>query len=335
MSGGLFFSARGKNAMNKWFRKAVLCGAMLAGLVGGAPLRAESSSDLVISDVTLRSDRTALLAAAMQGQRAIAVGERGTVFVSENGGSDWKGLRTKKTTRTLTSVVALNDKVWLAGGHGGVLLRSDNGGQSAELIENDAGAESILGLLALDERTAIAYGAFGTLLRSEDAGLTWARTRVIDEEFDRHIYGIVKLDKALILVGESGTVARSDDNGLTWQRGESPYEGSFFGGMKTPGGALLLFGMRGSVYRSDDAGANWAKIETDTLQPFYGSAALSDGTIVLAGGRGFLAVSKDDGRTFELSRDGAKDIGGLIVRSDQKLVGVGALGVREIALTNK
>lgn len=317
---------------NRLFERAAFCAVLLAGLCGAVLTVAQPARGSVVFDVAPRVDRTALLAAAMRGQQVVAVGERGAAFVSLDGGHDWNGRRVTKTTKTLTSMVALDDRVWIAGGHGGVLLRSDDGTRSVTSIENDSGGESILGLAVLDPRTVIAYGAFGTLLRSTDAGLSWERITVIDEDFDRHLYGIVKLADGLLLVGESGTLARSADGGLSWQRLASPYQGSFFGGLQTPGGAILLFGMRGSIYRSVDRGGSWQKVAVDTVQPFFGAAVSSDGRIVLSGGRGVLASSRDDGAGFELHRDGSKDIGGLIVRSDGKLVGYGAMGVREMTI---
>jgi photosystem II stability/assembly factor-like uncharacterized protein len=304
----------------------------LAGLAA-AMATATAAPALVISDAPMRADRVLVLASHVRGAHAIAVGERGTVLVSENGGADWKSFRSRKTTRTLTSVVALDDQTWIGAGHGGVLLRSTDGGRSAEVVETEAGQDSFLGLTALGPTTALAYGAFGLLLRTEDAGRTWKRLPVIERDFDRHINRVVAADGLLLLVGESGTLAKSTDGGLTWTRIASPYEGSFFGASVTPRGALLAFGMRGNVYRSADRGATWHKIDVATRMPIFGALNLRDGRIVLTAGQGWLAVSADDGLTFRLQRAAPGSVAGAFERGDGTLVTYGEQGIHPVAAT--
>jgi len=188
------------------------------------------------------------------------------------------------TTGHLTAVTALNDKTWLAVGHGGTILRSEDGGQTWVSVQvPDAGTDALLGGTALDAKTLLAYGAFGLFLKSTDEGRTWTRRDVIEEGFDRHIAKVIPLGDALVMVGESGTIARSTDGGTTWTRVDSPYEGSFFGGLRTADVSALIFGMRGNVFRSTDAGRTWKKVETGTKVAFNGGGAFDDGTIVLAG----------------------------------------------------
>jgi photosystem II stability/assembly factor-like uncharacterized protein len=300
--------------------------AALAATTGTYSARAELAS-LVISEVPLRADRVVVLASHVRGSRAIAVGERGTLLVSENGGADWKSFRSRKTTRTLTSVVALDEKTWIGAGHGGVMLRSEDGGRSAQLVETEAGADSFLGLTVLGPSTVLAYGAFGLMLRSEDAGRTWKRQQVVDRDFDRHINRVIAGNDMLLLVGESGTLATSTDRGLTWTRIASPYEGSYFGASVTPGGAVLIFGMRGNVYRSADQGTTWSKVDVSTKLPFFGAVNLRDKRIVLTAGQGWLAVSDDDGRSFRLQRVAPGSVAGAFERSDGALVIYGKHGI--------
>jgi photosystem II stability/assembly factor-like uncharacterized protein len=302
---------------------------LAAATSSSQPIRAESAP-LVISEVPVRADRVVVLALHVRGSRAIAVGERGTVLVSENGGADWKSFRSQKTTRTLTSVVALDDKTWLGAGHGGVMLRSENAGKSAQIVETDAGADSFLGLTVVGPGTVLAYGAFGLMLRSDDAGLTWKRHQVVDRDFDRHINRVIASNDMLLLVGESGALAKSIDGGVTWTRMESPYEGSFFGASVTPGGAILIFGMRGNVYRSADQGVTWSKIDVPTKLPFFGAANLRDKRIVLTAGHGWLGVSEDDGRSFRLRRIAPGSVAGAFERSDGALVTYGEQGIHTV-----
>jgi len=299
--------------------------------VPGLPaLAADVQGPLVIADGTLRADRTLVLGAALHGQRAVAVGERGAIFVSDNSGSDWTSYRSA-TTRTLTSVVSLDDKVWIGAGHGGALLRSEDGGKSVRLIDADAGKDSFLGLTVLSPTTVLAYGAFGLMLRSDDAGHTWTRQQIIEEGFDRHIARVVVAKDILLLVGESGTLAKSTDGGGSWVRLQSPYEGSYFGAAVTPGGALLIFGMRGNLYRSIDQGATWKKIALPTRLPLFSAMTRRDNTIVLTGGMGWLGISNDDGQSFRLKRVVSRSVAGAFERADGALVLHGEQGIRAVA----
>ncbi len=107
--------------------KRMLITASLAAIFAGAlPTQADEKPLLVVSRVPMKQDRTLLLDVFRTDQNAVAVGARGTVFVSTDGGKDWKGQRTA-STRTLTSVTAVDDKTWLAVGHGGTILRSADG----------------------------------------------------------------------------------------------------------------------------------------------------------------------------------------------------------------
>lgn len=307
--------------------------ALIAAVLTAALSCAASEPAPVLADVGLRSDRTVVLAAQRAGTQAVAVGERGAVFVSGDGGATWHGRRVS-STRTLTGVIALDELNWIAAGHGGVLFRSQDGGESWDAVEGDWGSDSFIGLTAVDDHTVLAYGAFGVLLRSTDAGRTWTRSYVINDDFDRHINRIVLLaNKELLLLGESGTIARSSDGGKTFTALESPYEGSFFGGLKTPGGGLLIFGMRGRVYRSDDSGKTWQVVQIKTETPFFGGTALDNGTVVLSGNAGWIATSRDDGRSFRLENVGGKGISGAFERPDHVVIGFGAQGLRPLPAT--
>ena len=302
---------------------------MVAALTAAWPCAAAEPAP-VQADVGLRSDRTVVLAAQRAGTRAVAVGERGAVFVSGDGGATWHGRRVS-STRTLTSVIALDELNWIAAGHGGVLFRSQDGGESWNAVAGDWGTDSFIGLTSVDDHTVLAYGAFGILLRSTDAGRTWTRSHVIDDDFDRHINRIVVLANTdLLLLGESGAIARSSDGGQTFAALESPYGGSFFGGMQTASGSLLIFGMRGRVYRSDDSGKTWHPAEIKTEIPFFGGTSLGNGTVVLSGNAGWIATSRDDGRSFGLEKVGGKGISGVFERPDHVVVGFGAQGLRPL-----
>lgn len=277
------------------------CGLLATCVVFGtsAQVSADSAPKTAYSPsfVPTKVNRISLFDVVWAGGGLLAVGERGVVFRSSDSGATWKAQRTP-TMRTLAGVAFNDEKNGVAVGHGATILRTvDGGGNWQQVVVDDAGKDSLLGVAALGETRIVAYGSFGLYLESNDNGQTWKRHKIIDGEFDRHISQVVKVGEKFLLVGESATLALSDD-ATTWKRMESPYKGSWFGGLMTKGGAWLIYGMRGNVYRSENAGADWTKIEVGGQQSLMNGRVLEDGRIVLVGISGKIVISNDDGVNF-------------------------------------
>ena len=304
---------------------AALCGGALAQ--APAPPAQPPVQAAIPTELAYKPDRVVLLDVARTGNRLIAVGERGVVMTSDDGGKTWWSQRTK-ATRTLTGV-AFADKIGVAVGHGGTLLRTMDRGNTLTPVEVDAaGHDSLLGVIHLDGSTFVAYGAFGLYLESQDGGVTWTRRKIGGEDFDRHISQVVKVGRDLLLVGESGTLARSSDGGATWHKMDSPYEGSFFGGLVTAKGTVLIYGMRGNVYRSTDGMKTWTKVNMKTATSLMGSRVLDDGTIVLVGNAGLVAASRNDGVSFSLAKDAkGRSLSQVIGSGTGDLIVVGDAGI--------
>ena len=177
---------------------AALCGGALAQ----APAQPASPAvqPEIPTKVAYKPDRIVLLDIARTGNRLVAVGERGFVMTSDDGGKNWQSQRTK-ATRTLTGVAFADDRTGVAVGHGGTLIRTDDGGDTWTPIEVDAaGRDSLLGVIHLDGSMFVAYGAFGLYLDSQDGGVSWKRRKVGSEDFDRHISQVLQVGPDLLLV---------------------------------------------------------------------------------------------------------------------------------------
>ena len=104
-----------------------------------------------------------------------------------------------------------------------------------------------------------------------------------------------------LLAGEFGTILRSEDRGATWARLESPYDGSFFGGLGLSDGTILLFGLRGNLFRSADGGASWQKIDSGVTASLLSGAERAEGEVVIVGLSGTLLRSGNGTKSFSLS----------------------------------
>ncbi|PCJ69950.1 MAG: hypothetical protein COA62_10685 [Rhodobiaceae bacterium] len=289
----------------------------------GRPVNYATASDL--------ASKKLLLDVAQANGRIVAVGEFGHVVYSDDEGDTWVQASSVPTQVTLTSVSFPTNEVGFAVGHDAIIIKTVDGGDTWVLIHEDFEAETPLMSVFFDTPShGLAMGAFGYLLETTDAGVTWTQRPIVEgEEDDFHLNDSFRSkDGTIWVAAEFGTVYRSSDNGATFTRLQTPYEGSFWGGIGLSDGVVLIYGMRGNVFRSEDGGAVWTKVETGITKSFGGSVELADGTIVLAGLNGAVAYSTDMGRSFQtVSRVDRSGYNAVIGAKDDKIIIFGEPGI--------
>ena len=282
------------------------------------------------SDRMPLSDRSLLLDVTVIGSRVIAVGDRGHVLVSEDGGSKWTQARVP-TRSMLTAVTMVDEQHSWVVGHDAVILASSNGGR--DWVLQHLAPEWDLPLLDVwfaNASHGIAVGASGLLLETHDGGRSWTRRTISQQE--PHLYAITEgRDGTLYIAGESGSLYRSRDSGRSWTALTSPYSGSFFGAIALSDGALLIFGLRGNLYRSEDQGQTWRRLETSTTASLMGGVEQTDRTVVIVGLSGTVLVSTDRGHEFFLSnRRDRLGLANAAELSGGRLLTVGEAGIGQI-----
>jgi len=274
--------------------------------------------------VTPKALGAATLAVARAGQRLVAVGERGTVLWSDDGGAHWQQARVP-VQAALTSVRFADERIGWAAGHLGVILKTEDGGRSwTRQLDGAQAAAALIAAAGSDERAqrsaqrmveegpdkpffdievidaqrAVAVGAYGLAFATRDGGAHWAPlpTQGANPK-SLHLYGVRAVDGQWFVAGEQGLLMKSADAGASFTALPSPYKGSFFGLLAARSGTLLAYGLRGSAYRSADAGASWDKVDLGTAITLQAGLE-REGELVLLGQTGELFVSRDDGRTF-------------------------------------
>ena len=282
------------------------------------------------SDQMPLADRSLLLDVAARGNRVLAVGERGHVILSEDGGSNWTQVRAP-TRNMLTAVFTADERHSWAVGHDAVILSSSNSGR--DWVLQHLAPEShqpLLDVWFANASHGIAVGAYGLLLETHDGGKSWERRPISHEE--PHLYAIREgRDGILYIAGEFGSLYRSRDSGRSWTALASPYRGSFFGAITLSDGALLVFGLRGNLYRSEDEGQTWRRLETGTTASLMGGAQQTDGTVVIVGTSGTVLFSRDRGRKFGLAtRKDRLALANVAQLYNGRLVTVGEAGIGQI-----
>lgn len=306
-----------------------LSAAVAAALAAAAPEREPRPSEWAVPARLAQS--SLLLDVARSGDRLVAVGERGHVLVSTDGGASWTQARVP-TRALLTGVHMEGPRQAWAVGHDAVVLRSEDGGVTWRRVLHAPEAERpLLDVWFADARHGLAASAYGELLSTDDGGSTWQR-RVLKEGDDFHLNHLAAAhDGTLYVAAEAGHLYRSDDRGATWQALASPYEGSFFGVLPLRDGRLLAFGLRGRLFASADRGRTWLRLETGTEATLLCGLQLGPGRAVIGGMEGTL-VFVEGTEVSLLERPDRLPIVALAEGSGGSLLFFGEGGIRRLAL---
>lgn len=276
--------------------------------------------------------KSLLLDVTHNGERYVAVGDRGGIILSTDG-ARWEQAPVP-VRAALTAVAFADAQNGWAVGHDAAIVATRDGGKTWELQHFDPAAEKpFLDVLFLDAQRGFAVGAYALFLATEDGGRTWTEVDApsIREE-EVHFNSLVRLGNgSLFIAGESGMLAVSGDQGKTWQRLTSPYESSFFGALPVGDKGALIYGLRGNVYLTQDVGSNkWTQVETGSVASMFGGTTLPSGEFALVGLNGVILVANASGAVRELQAPTGTPLSSAIPVNGG-LLAVGESGVQAIA----
>ncbi|MBT9598739.1 MAG: glycosyl hydrolase [Vitreoscilla sp.] len=337
------------------------CGMLAAGLVlaawgaAAAPPVPPALSEPAV--VTPKALGAATLAVTRAGARLVAVGERGTVLLSDDAGATWRQARVP-VQASLTAVRFVNERTGWAAGHLGVILRSDDGGEhwvkqldgvrAAELVAQAASADGderaqkeakrfveegpdkpFFDLDFVDAQRGLAVGAYNLAFTTTDGGRHWLPLRLPNPR-SLHLYGVRFAGASVFVAGEQGLLLKSADGGASFATLATPYKGSFFGLLAARSGTLIAYGLRGNAFRSADQGTSWDKLDTGLPVSISAAVELDGGALALLGQTGDLLLSRDDGRSFtrRAAPGGPVPAAGLTSAADGQVVLASLRGMR-------
>ncbi len=225
----------------------------------------------------------------MDERRGVAVGERGLVIVTEDGGAHWRRGAAAVGETLLAAVYASKDLLLVAGG--GTLLLSRDGARSFSQLppRGVLGAGSIVSVDASDSEHLFALQREGYLLRSADGGETWVRVRIGEQ---------VRLSKIQFLNSRQGWVLGrraeggsvlylTDDGGATWHGIPLPgIEARNFHFIDAKYGWLVA---PQAILHSVDGGHNWRRQRLEPSRFIRAFRFFSRGGAWAVGDNGFAA----------------------------------------------
>ena len=316
------------------------------------------------AQMTPLASRSLMQAVARAGNRLVAVGQRGHVLVSSDGGATWKQSPVPVSS-DLTAVYFLDARQGWVAGHDGVVLHTDDGGDTWKVqldgrkvnelllaamkrkVEAEPASDAAKKLLAEAERyqeqgpdkpfldvwfadasNGYAVGAYNLIFHTNDGGKTWASwfDRTDNPKFF-NLYAIRPVGGDLYIAGEGGLLLKLDATRERFAALKVDYTGSFFG-VAAAKASVLAFGLRGNVYRSDDAGASWTKVDAGLPSAVVAAAHTGRDATLLADVGGRVVMTDDGGRTFtKVPLKQAVPLTGLAEAGEGRLALVGPRGV--------
>lgn len=277
----------------------------------------------------LAAQRSLVLGVAEGSSRAIAVGERGHILVSESR-SEWRQVDSVPTRATLTAVDARGDKAW-AVGHDGIILHSSDGGLSWSIQREDRWTQEsfdapdwtprsgapLLDVLFIDESRGYAVGAYTQLLATVDGGANWSPVALQSPAST----GAEEDDAA----GYDASTGMLDADDLILEEESDPH---LNGIARSAAGIIMIVGERGAGFRSLDDGATWERISLPYEGSMFGVLALGDRHFLAYGLRGNVLETRDGGNSWEeLDSDSDRSLLGGVVLPDGGALLVGVNGV--------
>lgn len=289
---------------------AALCACLcLAALCGVASATSEAPKATVQPE---RSWESYFGVAILPSGRAVVVGDKGVVMVTDDQGKTWvrQQLRQGLKYFDLYSVAFTSDgtRGWIVG-DGGVIFRSDDHGASWS-EQKAATTVALLKVAVVDPMKACACGEHGVVLCTTDGGANWHLQKIQDVDFFDLAFADPDNGWA---VGEFSTILHTADGGKSWQvqtggdraGKQDPYFAIAFGGRDG-----LIVGQSGVALESSDGGKTWTPGALSVEhRSFYALAALpAQADEFYAAGENGVAGLVTDARVSPLTSGTSKAI---------------------------
>ena len=272
------------------------------------------------------------------GDRYYAVGQRGHILYSDDGGDTWTQAEVPVRSAILAIHFPTPELGW-AVGHEGVILHSSDGGKTwvkqydgvrygkeglafyqklaADNPDNEdypyyveemefaisQGADKpLFGVYFHNEKWGHALGAYGMALITTDGGENWESVmHNIENDSFYHIFDFSPLpgEGKFFLSGEAGLFIEANiKTQVSTQVHSIPWEGSFFASSETADDAIVMGGLRGRMFRTGDVGQSWDVVEKPPTSTVVDSTLLANGNLIFVGIAGEVLLSTDNGFTF-------------------------------------
>jgi len=271
----------------------------------------ELATTSLLNDVTRAGDD----------DRLVAVGERGHIIYSDDGGASWDQASVPVSV-TLTGVDFGSASHGWAVGHSGAVLHSSDGGSDWTLQMTGIQAAN-LAIAGVQQEIEVMKQRLETAeTEEEDVGdLEWA--------LDDLLFGLENMQADLsvgpvnpfldvwfedaghgFVIGAYGMIFHTADGGNQWQdwarkldNGDNYHLNAI---TKIGGGALMIVGEAGQIHVSEDNGITWDRRDSGYEGSFFGVTGTgSSGEALAFGLRGTVMHTTDNGQSWDRLQTGS------------------------------
>ena len=280
---------------------------VLVALLSCSHVQAQNAGPIAIqaAHMDAHASQSMILAAARAGSRIVAVGTRGNVILSDDGGDTYRQAKQVPVDFTLTGVWFVDAHEGWAVGHGGSVLHSSDGGETWSLQRSDTQVDQPLySVYFSDKQNGWAAGLWSLLLHTSDGGKIWNQIKLpVLEGQKRADLNLLRLfagpQQELYIAAEQGTLYRSQDNGSNWQVMKTGSKASLWSGTVTAAHTLIVGGLGGKLLRSTDDGVSWPLVSVPPTGSVTGLQ--HQGNVIMATSlEGKLLQSRDDGLSWKV-----------------------------------
>jgi photosystem II stability/assembly factor-like uncharacterized protein len=298
------------------------------GIFATAPARAVEPATSPTDTPMWRATHSLLLGLARAGHRIVAVGNAGTVLLSDDEGQTWRAAKTP-TDELLAAVVFPTPREGWAVGQDELILHSTDAGETWTQVHMVPNADQTLfTIISIVPNHLLTSGAYNVILETTD-GSTWKDSKIDNLDDDYHLNCAVARGNDVLITGESGHAFIRYAG--AWTQMKLPYDGSQFACLVGADGSFYSFGLRGSAFRSLPGSADWTRLDLHTQASFFGATTLSDGRMALVGSNGTVDLFDPvSGKVTELEPSTDKTLSALLEGTAGKLIVVGEDGVHLI-----
>ncbi len=266
-----------------------------------------------------------LLAIARAGNRLVAVGDRGTVLLSDDQGVSWRPIDSGTDVLLTATIFTSGDEGWAVGQDSTILHTADAGVHWTSQLSAPGKDQALFSIASLGPNHLVASGAYALMLETTNAS-TWTPVKLPNLDEDYHLNCVMPHGADVVVTGEAGHAFVR--HGVTWTPMPVGYEGSQFGCLTTKNGDMYSFGLRGSLFIATATAPAWHRIDTGEQRSIFGGTVLADGNLAMVGSNGLVLLYDPQSKAVHtLPPPTGVSLSGVAEAGGGKLVAVGEDGV--------
>ncbi len=201
---------------------------------------------------------------AFNESKAIAVGDRGTIMRTSNGGESWQISRIKYP-KWLYSIHFANSTTGFISDSDGQIYKSTDGGETWEIISKPS-STAISNVYCLSDIDIISISYDGSIFKSTDGGETW-NSKSNPGSNSAYLNEIYFIDDNVGFIvggsqyGQGAELFKTTDRGETWTDIAINYETEFASIFFINSTTGFIVGKYGTILKTTDVGETWTLYE--------------------------------------------------------------------------